>query len=62
MYKKVCRHEVLKAYSVIFNACKSVRKYNGIPDDEFVGMAIAVGYVDKNAEVNDPVYIPFVIL
>ena len=29
MYKKVCRHEVLKAYSVIFNACKSVRKYNG---------------------------------
>lgn len=35
-----------------------VRKYAGIPDDESVGMAIAVGYVDKNAEVNDPVFIP----
>ena len=35
-----------------------VRKYAGIPEDEYVGMAIAVGYIDKNAEINDPVFIP----
>lgn len=35
-----------------------VRKYARIPEDESVGMAIALGYIDKNAEVNDPVYIP----
>ena len=35
-----------------------VRKYAGISEDEYVGMAIAVGYIDKNAEINDPVFIP----
>lgn len=35
-----------------------VRKYARIPENESVGMAIAIGYIDKNAEVNDPVFIP----
>ncbi len=35
-----------------------VRKYTGIPEDEYVGMTIAVGYIDRNAEINDPVFIP----
>lgn len=35
-----------------------VRKYAKIPEDEAVGMAIAVGYIDKNAEINDPKFIP----
>ncbi|MCT7707654.1 MAG: nitroreductase, partial [Lactobacillus iners] len=35
-----------------------VREYAQIPDDEAVGMAIAVGYIDKNAEINDPKFIP----
>lgn len=35
-----------------------VRKYAKIPEDEAVGMAIAIGYIDKNAEINDPKFIP----
>lgn len=35
-----------------------VRKYAGIPENEAVGMAIAIGYIDKNAEINDPIFIP----
>lgn len=35
-----------------------VRKYAKIPEDEAVGMAIAVGYIDKNAEINNPKFIP----
>lgn len=35
-----------------------VRKYARIPEEETVGMAIALGYIDKNAEINDPMYIP----
>lgn len=35
-----------------------VRKYAKIPENEAVGMAIAVGYIDKKAEVNDPKFIP----
>ncbi|CDI57677.1 Nitroreductase [Lactobacillus helveticus CIRM-BIA 951] len=35
-----------------------VRKYAKIPEDEAVGMAIAVGYIDKNAEINDSKFIP----
>lgn len=35
-----------------------VRKYAKIPDDELVGMAIALGYPDRSAEVNDPKYYP----
>lgn len=35
-----------------------IRKYTNIPDDEAIGMAIAIGYADKAAEVNSPTYIP----
>lgn len=35
-----------------------VRKYSGIPEDEMVGMGIALGYSEKNAEINAPRYIP----
>ncbi|BAQ57631.1 nitroreductase [Lactobacillus acetotolerans] len=35
-----------------------VRKYVHIPNDEMVGMAIALGYKDRGAEVNDPKYYP----
>lgn len=35
-----------------------VRKYVHIPDNQLVGMAIALGYKDKSSEVNDPKYFP----
>ncbi|CCI85977.1 nitroreductase [Lactobacillus pasteurii DSM 23907 = CRBIP 24.76] len=35
-----------------------VRKYAGIPENESVGMGIAVGYLDRAAEVNKPIYYP----
>ncbi|GAA3631947.1 nitroreductase [Lactobacillus hamsteri] len=35
-----------------------VRKYAGISENESVGMAIAIGYKDNNAEVNDDKFIP----
>lgn len=35
-----------------------VRKYANIPDDEMVGMAVALGYPDRSAEVNDPKFFP----
>lgn len=35
-----------------------VRKYANIPKDQLVGMAVAVGYPDRSAEVNDPKFYP----
>ena len=35
-----------------------VRKYAGISENEMVGMAIALGYRDNGAEVNDPKFYP----
>lgn len=35
-----------------------VRKYTGIPEDESVGMGIALGYSEAHAEVNRDIYIP----
>lgn len=35
-----------------------VRKYAGISKNEMVGMAIALGYKDRSAEVNDPKFFP----
>lgn len=35
-----------------------VRKYAGISENEIVGMAIALGYRDNGAEVNDPKFYP----
>lgn len=35
-----------------------VRKYAGISDNEMVGMAVALGYPDRSAEVNDPKFFP----
>lgn len=35
-----------------------VRNYAGISDNEMVGMAVALGYPDRSAEVNDPKFFP----
>ncbi|WP_251717419.1 nitroreductase family protein, partial [Lactobacillus agrestimuris] len=35
-----------------------IRKYAEIPEDESIGMAIGLGYKDRNAEVNDPKFYP----
>ena len=48
---------VMPAHSMV-SYPELVREYAQIPDDEAVGMAIAVGYIDKNAEINDPKFIP----
>lgn len=48
---------IMPAHSMV-SYPELVRKYAKIPDDQAVGMAIAIGYIDKNAEINDPKYIP----
>lgn len=35
-----------------------IHKYAEVPDDELIGMAIALGYPDRSAEVNDPKFYP----
>lgn len=48
---------VMPAHSLV-SYPKIVRKYAGIPENESLGMAIAVGYKDRNAEVNNDKFIP----
>lgn len=48
---------IMPAHSLV-SYPKLVRKYAGIPDSEMVGMAVAVGYPDHGAEVNDPKFFP----
>ncbi len=48
---------IMPAHSMV-SYPELVRKYCKIPEDELVGMAIALGYQDNAAEVNDPRFYP----